>query len=630
MNIYITDQTAMPQSIYIGRRGEYNVERVVFDMSEYADVYGELNATLIFESPSGEVFPAAIEQHGNTVVWNIGAEFTEKEGAAKVILTWTDADHKKKTAELKCYVLNGGAEPSGDIPDPVVKWLDAVNENYARFMYEGRNIVSDASESAEDASKSETAAKKAAENANNSLEELKKGIASGDFKGEKGDPGEKGDIGPRGEKGDRGDAGPRGETGAKGERGEKGDTGPQGIKGDTGDRGEKGDKGDTGATGPQGPKGDKGDPGQSYDDKPIKESLDEYKKAMEDADSELNDRINNIDEVIVKTVEPLQKQADYTDEKLDALWKMNEGQTFDIVERIEEGHNSSPKGSKYMSVDDVRGKSEQDSTNGYQLLPQNAINSVISKGVEIEANEYHIRINGTSSSDGFIAKGDEINIKKGTYTLSVENLNGTKTGNVFVRLRIGSANIGQFEVDSKSSTFDVQTDSNAFVQILSSVVGISLNDFSFDIQLEKGDVAHKAEPYTGCIPSPSNEYPQGINSVEDINIHYEDADGNVIAQRTITPPRPLNKVGEYFDKADIEKGVWEYNLKAFTTDDEKVNIFEHVSDYIEHSVIPINKSDLAFICTLENLPSTDNIFITDQNGNDVSFLVEYIRKLNEV
>ena len=50
--------------------------------------------------------------------------------------------------------------------------------------------------------------------------EILKGIAAGDCKGEKGDTGPQG---PKGEKGDTGETGPKGE---------KGDTGPQGPKGE--------------------------------------------------------------------------------------------------------------------------------------------------------------------------------------------------------------------------------------------------------------------------------------------------------------------------------------------------------------------------------------------------------------
>ena len=77
-------------------------------------------------------------------------------------------------------------------------------------------------------------ADQSAQEAAGSLQELKDGIAAGDFKGEKGDKGDTGPIGPQGEQGPKGDTG---------------DTGPQGPKGDVGPQGEKGETGNTGPAG---------------------------------------------------------------------------------------------------------------------------------------------------------------------------------------------------------------------------------------------------------------------------------------------------------------------------------------------------------------------------------------------
>ena len=84
-----------------------------------------------------------------------------------------------------------------------------------------------ASEAATSAGNADQSAQKAAD----SLQELKDGIASGDFKGEQGPQGPIGPVGPQGEQGPQG---PTGATGATGPQGEKGDTGPQGPKGETG------------------------------------------------------------------------------------------------------------------------------------------------------------------------------------------------------------------------------------------------------------------------------------------------------------------------------------------------------------------------------------------------------------
>lgn len=114
-----------------------------------------------------------------------------------------------------------------------------------------------ASEAAASAGNADQSAQESAD----SLQELKDGIASGDFKGEKGDKGDTGPIGPVGPQGERGPQGPTGATGATGPQGEtgpRGEQGPQGIQGERGPQGAQGPQGEKGDTGPQGPKGETG------------------------------------------------------------------------------------------------------------------------------------------------------------------------------------------------------------------------------------------------------------------------------------------------------------------------------------------------------------------------------------
>lgn len=114
-----------------------------------------------------------------------------------------------------------------------------------------------ASEAATSAGNADQSAQKAA----GSLQELKNGIAAGDFKGEKGDKGDTGPIGPVGPQGETGPQGPTGVTGSTGPQGKtgpRGEQGPQGIQGERGPQGAQGPQGEKGDTGPQGPKGETG------------------------------------------------------------------------------------------------------------------------------------------------------------------------------------------------------------------------------------------------------------------------------------------------------------------------------------------------------------------------------------
>ena len=87
-----------------------------------------------------------------------------------------------------------------------------------------------ASEAATSAGSASQSAQEAADN----LQELKDGIASGNFKGEQGPQGPIGPVGPQGEQGPQGPTGATGATGPQGETGPRGEQGPQGIQGERG------------------------------------------------------------------------------------------------------------------------------------------------------------------------------------------------------------------------------------------------------------------------------------------------------------------------------------------------------------------------------------------------------------
>lgn len=87
---------------------------------------------------------------------------------------------------------------------------------------------------ASEAATSAGSASQSAQAAADSLQELKDGIAAGDFKGEQGPQGPTGPVGPQGEQGPQGPAGATGATGPQGETGPQGKQGPQGPKGETG------------------------------------------------------------------------------------------------------------------------------------------------------------------------------------------------------------------------------------------------------------------------------------------------------------------------------------------------------------------------------------------------------------
>ena len=209
----------------------------------------------------------------------VPASVTAQPGNGCITFEGSDGTKTVTSADLRYRVSANSGTEDGTMPEPgTPAWqelVDAVHTDATAAEQAKTDAQTAATESA-------ASADKAAE----SLQELKDGIASGNFKGE---PGATGPVGPEGSQGAQGLPGPQGpkgdtgETGPQGPKGDKGDTGavgpqgpagPQGPKGDPGERGpqgeqgpqgERGEKGDTGAQGPVGPQGAPGSsPGNVY------------------------------------------------------------------------------------------------------------------------------------------------------------------------------------------------------------------------------------------------------------------------------------------------------------------------------------------------------------------------------
>ena len=235
-----------------------------------------LTIRAVWHLPGGGAPASTLVKDGYVAV---PASVTAQPGNGCITFEGSDGTKTVTSADLRYRVSANSGTEDGTMPEPgTPAWqelVDAVHTDATAAEQAKTDAQTAATESA-------ASADKAAE----SLQELKDGIASGNFKGE---PGATGPVGPEGSQGAQGLPGPQGpkgdtgETGPQGPKGDKGDTGavgpqgpagPQGPKGDPGERGpqgeqgpqgERGEKGDTGAQGPVGPQGAPGSsPGNVY------------------------------------------------------------------------------------------------------------------------------------------------------------------------------------------------------------------------------------------------------------------------------------------------------------------------------------------------------------------------------
>lgn len=259
----------------------------------HIDATGEwegLTIRAFWHTPGGADPPASLVVDGYVAV---PASVTAQPGNGCVTFEGSDGTRTVTSADLRYRVAANSGTDDGSMPEPgTPAWQELVGAVHTdaaaadQAKTDAQTAATESAASADKAADSEKAASDAQKKAAESLQELKDGIASGEFKGEpgaagpvgpegpqgaqglpgpqgpKGDPGETGPQGPQGEKGETGEVGPQGPEGPQGPKGDPGERGPQGEQGPQGERGEKGDTGAQGPVGPQGPPGSS--PGNVY------------------------------------------------------------------------------------------------------------------------------------------------------------------------------------------------------------------------------------------------------------------------------------------------------------------------------------------------------------------------------
>lgn len=295
---------------------------------------------------------------------------------------------------------------------------------------------------------------------------LRLGIPRGDT-GAKGDRGEKGEQGPQGEKGDTGKTGPRGPQGPQGPQGIQGIQGPQGVKGDTGPQGEQG---------PQGVKGEKGDP-FTYDDFTEDQIAELQRPATEAA----------------KDARAATAEVKATEAKLYPVAENTlKGKVKDTFVHVDDAFTSS-----LLSVE-IEGVTAQASTTGANLfdirkfIPNNS-----AYGLTVSVEEDSICVSGTVSGVGDIQSPS---FSIGQYTdnsLSGKQLN----------LKIFGA------PNYITGIYGLRTVDETQIAVITSLHDGDNVNAKFRLTISTDTLA-EYEPYTGGKPSPSPDYPQEINVIE--------------------------------------------------------------------------------------------------------------------
>ena len=142
-------------NIIIGRRGTYDTEQIVFDLSYLINTFGDGAAVLMVKrSRDLTAYPATTEQSGSVLTWLVSATDTAYKGHGECELFWYVDSALAKSVIYSVTVLRDIGETTETPPDPYETWVDDLTALGAETL-----------ENAQAAARAQTAAETAQGNA---------------------------------------------------------------------------------------------------------------------------------------------------------------------------------------------------------------------------------------------------------------------------------------------------------------------------------------------------------------------------------------------------------------------------------------------------------------------------------
>lgn len=341
---------------------------------------------------------------------------------------------------------------------------------------------------------------------------------------------------------------------------------------------------------------------EEFDQKRI-DSIAEIKTATSNAKQELNDNADSLREAIVATADA--KKGEINQKGLEVLASIPEDmgkiQDTTLIKSTESGTDMVLTDSSDMNIQELHlfGKSEQKTTKGIQLLDLSSMNSGTGDGLTYtNRGDGSVQVSGTATSQvgniWFKGKYDT-NSEKLTTLLTLEA--GKKYYIKDCILFEGMTNINtQTEVIEVSAEEYPEGRRITGIRNPRQVVGKTYNEVIYPL-IAESSTAVDWEPYTGGQPSPSPDYPQGIESVENPTV-------KIVGK---------NKMKTYvYSSADYRGGVLifnEYLMKGdtyYTLSADFGNSSYYVNENIETAkkmTTLTGKTSITFK-TVKNIPLT--------------------------
>lgn len=178
----VTVEEKNAQNIIIGRRGTYNTEEIVFDMTALVESFGSGSAVLMVKRPmDSTAYPAVTEQDGSTLTWTVSETDTSYKGHGECELFWYVDSGLAKSVIWSLTVLRDIGTTTEEPPDPYETWVESLTALGAETLQNAQNAAQSASEAegyADDAGNAKDAAEAAQEAAEQALEQFTHPTAS--------------------------------------------------------------------------------------------------------------------------------------------------------------------------------------------------------------------------------------------------------------------------------------------------------------------------------------------------------------------------------------------------------------------------------------------------------------------
>lgn len=317
-------------------------------------------------------------------------------------------------------------------------------------------------------------------------------------------------------------------------------------------------------------------------------------EALQNIQNKFTESINNIDEAENKAIKNIENSGEHYQEQINTLQQesAHQGEVLDKMNEEVDLKVTQPylnnKGETHVINSDngalknviVEGDTVQNSTKGINLFD---FSKVISDGVNIiDYQKQTITIPAKTNNTGYIQTlaGLCPNIIAGTYILSVtcSNSNAIKC----IHLLESDKDI-DFSIACELTDEDINSKVAWYNNESSTVENVISN-----IQIEEGSTAHDYEPYTGCQPSPSPDYPQKVKGVSEIS-------GKIVGKNLFDQKLLLDI--KNLDTRYESQGLYLYTLEVDETKDVyiKINYKDHIRYYLVSMAYSYNNMNHWFI-----------------------------------